>query len=225
MKRHPGIRTRAVLTVTSAATLAVGLGLGTATGTAQASGDAAASTLASTAFTDTGNGSSVGVVQLDDLMSPLDFSDAMQVRTVTATMGPARRAALSACTGEQRMAQLLPGSATVLRGYYRGRAHGARVEADEVAGDHAGLAAYRKVVRELRGCQSEPAMHWHYGKLHRDDIGAGRAIWMVTVDGDGHRDGGVVAAWSHRHLAVAEVSGGSTADLEMVATDVSLRLR
>jgi len=164
----------------------------------------------------------VGIVQLDDLMTPLDFSEAMEVRTVTTTMGPARRAALSASTDEQRMSQLLPHGATVLRGYYHGRLDGNRVESDEVIGDHAGLAAYRKVVRELRGCQDEPATHWH-GKLHRDNSRTTRAMWMVAFDGNGHRDGGVVAALSH-HLAVAEVSGGSQRDLEVVATEVSVRL-
>jgi hypothetical protein len=167
----------------------------------------------------------VGVVQLDDFMSPLDFSHAMETRTVTSTMGPARRAALSACTGEQRMAQPLPHKATVLRGYYRGRADGKRGETVEVIGDDAGQATYRTVVRELRGCQHETATYWHYGRLHRNENGTGQAIWMVTVDRDGHRDGGVVAAWSRRHLAVAEVSGDSRADLEMVSADVVDRLR
>jgi len=220
MQRPTTIHDLAVRTLTGAAALAVGLGLGAATGSlGQASAAPAPATLHDAALVST------GTLRLGDLISPTDFSDAMGVRTVSSTMGPARRAGLSACTGEQRMAQLLPYGAAVLHGYYHGKAQGQRVEAGEVAGDHAGLTAYRKVVRELRGCQHEPATHWHYGKLHSADTQAGRAIWMVAVDGDGHRDGGVVAAWSHHHLAVTEVGGGSKAGLASIAADVSARLR
>ncbi|MGN6251291.1 MAG: hypothetical protein ACTHNS_05695 [Marmoricola sp.] len=173
----------------------------------------------------TGNGSSVGTVQIGDLMSPMDFSDALAVPTVTSRMGPQQHAALSACTGEQQLASLLGTGGRVLAGSYHGRTHGHRVQADERIGDHATFADYRGIVDDLRGCQREPASHWHYGALHRDDTTHSRAVWMTAYDGGGHRDGGVVAAWSNHHLAVVEVTGDPAADLAMVAVEVSKRLR
>lgn len=92
-------------------------------------------------------------VRMADLVSPADVAAATGIRTVQATEGRAPRAGVSACTGEQRMADPLPDGATVLAGHFSGhlsghlsgRSRGTRVEVAEVRGtsaaDVAGVAA------------------------------------------------------------------------------------
>lgn len=218
MKRRT-LRATTATTLAGTATLAVGLGLGAATGLLTQAGGR--EPIAVTLLTDAAY---TGGVHLGGLISPADFAVATGVRTVHATEGPSPRAGLSACTGEQRMAALLPRGATVLAGHFWGRTRGMRVEVEQVAGDHAAVSTYRRILRELRGCQREPATHWHYGALHHADHGATRTIWMPTVNGDGTRNGGVVAAWSQHQVTVAEVDGGSSAEVARVASRVAKRL-
>lgn len=214
----PRTSTRTPLTAgrtIGAAALATALGLG-------------ASAVSGSAFAAGGHAAEGRPVRMADLVSPADVAAATGIGTVSATEGRAPRAGVSACTGEQRMADLLPDAATVLAGHFSGhltgRAEGRRVEVGEVAGDHAPPATYRRLVRELRGCQHEPATHWHYGAVHHVGHGETRTVWMPTFDGDGARDGGVVAAWSHHHLAVAEVRGTSAVGVARVAAAVGRRL-
>ena len=190
--------TRTALALAGAGVLAAGLGLAAG---GQALGAPAPARTAAHA-----------PVRMDDLLHPADVAGAFGVRgDVTSRVGSDGDSALSACTGETSMRDVVGPDAHLFHGVFRGRAPGAGLLVLQQAADQATTAratmTYRSIVGQLRACQHEPAGHWRYGAAHVVSTGAGTATWMATTDGDGTADGGVVIARSGRHLSVVEAMG------------------
>lgn len=169
----------------------------------------------------------------------LDTASLLQYRDVNnnaglsylskATMGDDEgRHALSACTGEQTMADVA-GSDTD-RFYVAWTSAGDPLTVTEIAaelGDQAhARTTMQTLVRGQRDCQDEPAGHWRNGRAHTLREGTGSATWFAATDGDGTRNGGVVVARNGLHVAVVQVNGKavSNAGLAQLARSAVDRL-
>jgi hypothetical protein len=119
--------------------------------------------------------------------------------------------ALSACTGEMGLRDLVGRHDPIVHATFEGSTQGdEQVRASEqVAGRPSvakAAASYRSILREVRACQDVPAGHWYYGRAHRWSTDAGTATWMLAFDGDGTRAGGYVVLTADTRVGVVEVS-------------------
>lgn len=119
--------------------------------------------------------------------------------------------ALSACTGEMRLRDLVGRHDPIVHATFEGSTHGEDPfrASEQVAGRSSvaqAAASYRRVVREVRACQDVPEGHWYYGRAHRWSTDAGTATWMLAFNGDGTRAGGYVALTADTLVGVVEVS-------------------
>lgn len=135
---------------------------------------------------------------------------------------------LSACTGEQSMADVA--GADTDRFHAAWTSGASPFSVTEIAaglGDQAhARTTMATLVRGQRACQDEPAGHWRYGAEHTVRAGTGTATWFAATDGDGTRNGGVIVARNGLHVAVVEVTGKSVSDAGMaqLARDTVIRL-
>ncbi|WP_296606841.1 hypothetical protein [Nocardioides sp.] len=120
--------------------------------------------------------------------------------------------ALSACTGETRLRDLVGHRDRIVHATFEGRVGDDSAPFDmseQVAGRPSvakAAASYRSIVREVRACQDVPEGHWYYGRAHRWSTDAGTATWMLAFNGDGTRAGGYVVLTADTFVGAIEVS-------------------
>lgn len=126
--------------------------------------------------------------------------------------------ALSACTGEERLSDIVPEGASMVHGTLLGDggdvAHELAVEAAN-ATQSVRLAS--RVFEELTACQQEPAGHWRYGQDQQVKVSKDvSADWMSVFNGNengagtGPACGGIAVAVNGARLAVIEVDWCTT---------------
>lgn len=214
-------RTRAALVLAGVPALATGLVLGLGGGADASSANASERTAAQPA------------VELVNLLQPADIDDAFRVSSAIRSVVSAGNGSygMSACTGEEQMGDVVGKAANYFYGVYTARAAATNTKftVDQSVADQSSAkraaTKYAFIVRQVRGCQHEPAGHWRYGVAHRLTIGGGTATWMTTTNGDGTSAGGIVVALSGRHLAVAEGNLGAAPAIRRLAVDTLRQLR
>lgn len=220
MTHHISTRSKRGLALVGAGALTASLALG---GIAHAGA-------ASTASTRPAN---QGVVSQRDLLHRIDVMDAFHVNgRLTSHEGSGDGAyALTACSNELQMRDVVGHDANRFYSVFIGTEGevGRTFLMPQHIADQAtvelAIRAYNTIDPLLRACQHEPAGHWHYGIVHYYNTGPGLAMWMIAIDGDGTRNGGVILARAGRHVAVVDAKGGGTFhEMQQLVADTVARL-
>lgn len=126
--------------------------------------------------------------------------------------------ALSACTGEERLSDIVPEGTRMVHGTWLGDGGDIATElAVEVANAPQSVRLASRVTQELTACQHEPAGHWRYGQIQHVAVSAGvSADWMAVFNGSddgtarGPVCGGAAVAVNGARFAVIEVDWCTT---------------
>ncbi len=191
-----GRTARAAAALGAAALIAAGIGLR----------PAAASTNTA-ALAEPGLGSA-DVVQSEDFFQ-------QGLAPVGATIDITGNQALSACSGEETMRALTGGKAAAYASVtWTFDVKGALLTESVADGaTDTSATSYEKRLNTLvRGCQDEPAGHWHYGQGHAITVSAGEGTWYPAFSGDGTATGGVAVIRSGHRFGILELSGRPGAD-------------
>jgi hypothetical protein len=194
----------------AAALIAAGIGMYPAT----ASADTSAPTHSATApVAATANLAEPGLGS-DNLIQSDDFFQ-QGLAPVGATVDLTGKQALSACSGEEAMRALTKGKAAAYAEvtWNFDTADSLLTESVADGSTAKSAASYEKQLNELvRGCQDEPAGHWHYGPGHAITVTAGEGHWYPSISGDGVVSGGVAVIRSGHSFGIVELAGQPTDD-------------
>ncbi|WP_042397211.1 hypothetical protein [Streptacidiphilus carbonis] len=134
---------------------------------------------------------------------------------VGATVDLAGKQALSACSGEETMLVLTKGKAS---GYadvtwtFDTSASLLTEAAADGSTAKSAISYENQLNALLRGCQHEPAGHWHYGAGHALTVTGGEGHWYPSYSGDGVVSGGVAVIRSGTRVGIVELVGQPTDD-------------
>jgi hypothetical protein len=149
-----------------------------------------------------------------NLMQSEDFFQ-QGLAPVGATVGLSGKRALSACSGEETMRTLTKGKAVAYADVAWAFDTKGTSLTESLADGSTGTSAasYEEQLNKLvRGCQNEPAGHWHYGKAHAINVKAGEGSWYPAYSGNGKIAGGVAVIRSGHRVGVVELSGQPSDD-------------
>ncbi|MFF7354902.1 MULTISPECIES: hypothetical protein [Streptomyces] len=197
-------RTAGAAALAGAALIAVGIGAQPAAAGAD-TGAASRSAIARTAAPGLGSG---------NLMQSEDFFQ-QGLAPVGATVDLTGKQALSACSGEETMRALTKGKAAAYADVtwaFDTRAVSLTESVAEVSGDTSAVSYEKRLDTLVRGCQNEPAGHWHYGKGHAITVRAGEGRWYPAFTGGGKVTGGVAVIRSGHRFGIVELSGQPSDD-------------
>lgn len=173
-------------------------------------------------------------VRTGDVLHRADVADAFHAaQPVSRRVGTGDgQQALSACTGETRMRDVVGRHDRILHGLFTGQIGdgGAPFDVSEQIAGRASAAkataSYRTIVRQVRACQDVPEGHWYFGRVHRVGTGTGRGIWMPTFNGDGTRSGGYAVLVDGARVGVVDVNAtGGPRRVGRLADSALTRLR
>lgn len=172
-------------------------------------------------------------VRPHDLLTRFSVASAYETqRPVSRSAGRGGSAyALSACTGETNLRDVVGRGGRILHaelhGRYgdRDRRFGVVEQAVGRPGARKAGATYRTILHLVSECRHQPAGHWHYGPRHLVLSDFGVATWMASIDGDGSRSGGYVVVRTGNRVAVVEALAGGPRQVLQLAGSALQRLR
>ncbi|MEU6550485.1 hypothetical protein ABZ915_09380 [Streptomyces sp. NPDC046915] len=149
-----------------------------------------------------------------NLMQSEDFFQ-QGLAPVRATVDMTGKQALSACSGEETMRTLTKGKAAAYADVTWAFDTDDTSLTESVADgatDTSAVSYEKRLDKLVRGCQDEPAGHWHYGKGHAINARAGEGSWYTAFGGDGRVAGGVAVIRSGHRFGIVELSGQPSDD-------------